>query len=172
MYASLHPFTHQAPGPDTLGPGVPPSGQVVLRPADGTPDLLLSFWEGSDHGYVVVESHEGMAVAEPPTHAMVLWFDGPRSAAQAAADQVAGTRIAPAVQQVPGVVRTWILRADDLGYVTVSLVTSPHVPAAIEHAARSTELLPGEDPALLTGPDRMAMMSVERCELPAVAGAR
>ncbi|MFC6006649.1 hypothetical protein [Angustibacter luteus] len=172
VYASLHPFTHQPPGPDTLRPGGPPSGHVVLRSADGVLDQVLAFWETSGAGYVVVDSHEGMAVAEPPTHAMVLWFDGPRSAAQAAADQVAGSRIAPAVQQVPGVVRTWVLRADDLGYLTVSLVTSPDVPAAIQDVAMSTELLPGEDPALLSGPDRMAVLSVERCELPAVAGAR
>jgi hypothetical protein len=182
VYASLHPFTHLAPAPDTLGRGGPPSGHVVLRSADGTSDLVLAFWEtsglassghsSSGSAYVVVDSHEGVAVAEPPTHAMVLWFDGPRSAAQAAADQVAGSRIAPAVQQVPGVVRTWVLRADDLAYLTVSLVTSPDAPAAIQDAAMSTRLLPGEDPALLSGPDRIAVLSVERCELPAVAGAR
>jgi hypothetical protein len=180
VYASLHPFTNLAPQPEALGPGGPPSGHVVLRSGDGSLDLVLALWETqeqasstrSGRGYVVVDSHEGAAVDEPPTHAMVLWFHGPRSAAQAAADQLAGTRIAPAVRDVPGVSRTWILRADDLGYVSVSLVTSRDVPAAIEQAVMSTDLLPGEDVALLNGPDRVAVLSVQECELAAVAGAR
>ncbi|WP_426565570.1 hypothetical protein ACPPVT_03660 [Angustibacter sp. McL0619] len=173
MYASLHPFTHRAPQAPELGTGGPPSGHVVLRSADGLLDLVLALWRTEEQarsavsglGYVVVDSHEGVAAAEPPSHAMVLWFDGPRSAAQASADQLAITRIAPAVREVPGVCRAWVLRADDLGYVTVSLVTSADVPAAIERAAMSTELLPGEDAALLTGPDRVAVLSVESGDL-------
>jgi hypothetical protein len=44
--------------------------------------------------------------------------------------------------------------------VVVNLCTSFDALAATEKAVSSTTLLPGEDPALLTGPDRVDMHRV------------
>ncbi len=43
---------------------------------------------------------------------------------------------------------------------------------AVQDAIMATELLPGEDPALLPGPDRVDVHRVSHAALPAPAGAR
>jgi hypothetical protein len=98
-------------------------------------------------------------------HAQLTRFDGPRNEAQQAAfDRADFDRIGPALAADPqvagGLVATYILHADDGGRVVVSVVQDE----ALLHRARdvimATELLPGEDPALLPGPDRIETFRV------------
>ena len=100
-----------------------------------------------------------------------MQFDGPRSPEWSAAESRAShDRIHPAVQDVPGYVGTLRLVRDDGGVLTVSLgETAEALQEAMERIL-STELLPGEDPALLTGPDRTTFSVVVRADLPVAVG--
>jgi hypothetical protein len=94
-------------------------------------------------------------------HAQLTYFDGPRTPAQlAAADFAARERIVPAVNRVGGAVRAYVLRQDDGSEVVVSLADTEDDLIAVQKAIMSTELLPGEDPALLPGPDRVEVYPV------------
>jgi hypothetical protein len=70
-----------------------------------------------------------------------------------------------------GLVGTYALRGPDLGSVVIILATSVQSLDAIARAVMSTELLPGEDPALLPGPDRIEIHHVTGYHLPAVLAA-
>ncbi len=70
------------------------------------------------------------------------------------ADRLSSRRIWSAVSQVPDVLGALVLRADDGAMAVLAVAGST---AALEASVRtllSTPLLPGEDPALLTGPSR------------------
>jgi hypothetical protein len=121
--------------------------------------------------YEVVAVQDGVAAGQPPSYAQLTWFDGPRSAEQVAADDRAGReRIWPAVRAVDGSVGAWILRADGLGMLVLGLAISVGTLEEVQRAIMGTELLPGEDPALLTGPDRQDIHRVLFAELPVLAG--
>jgi hypothetical protein len=115
----------------------------------------------SSTGYELVARMAGPAAGEAPQYAQITWFDGPRSAAVADATEFAGReRIAPITAGLPGLVQVLWGRAQDNAQVAVVLATSVE---SLEEGARrilSSELLPGEDPALLTGPDRVDVCSV------------
>lgn len=114
-----------------------------------------------DGVYEVRQGGDGPAYDEEPTVAQLTWFDGPRSEAQAAADERAGSqRLWPAVRETPGLVRSLALVADDRSYVHVGLATEAEVLDEVQRRVMATELLPGEDPALLGSPDRIDVCTV------------
>jgi hypothetical protein len=114
-----------------------------------------------DRVYAVRQVGEGPAGDRRPTVSQLTWFDGPRSEAQAAADERAGIeRLWPAVCDTPGLVRSLALVADDRSYVHVGLATAAEVLDEVQRRVVSTELLPDEDPALLGGPDRIDVCTV------------
>jgi hypothetical protein len=114
-----------------------------------------------DRVYEVRHVGDGPAADEPPAVAQLTWFDGPRSEAQAAADERAGTeRLWPAVCDTPGLGRSLALVGDDRAHVHVGLATGTEVLDEVQRRIMSTELLPGEDPALLGGPDRIDVCTV------------
>jgi hypothetical protein len=122
--------------------------------------------------YEVTENGEGPAAAQVPACAGLMYFDGPRAPEQAAAEDQAGRqRIWPAMCGMSGLVGTYVLRGPDLGSVVIILATSVQSLDAIARAVMSTELLPGEDPALLPGPDRIEIHHVTSYHLPAVLAA-
>ena len=93
-------------------------------------------------------------------HVQIMLFDGPRSdAAVRAADRAGRERIAPLVASHPD------LRGRLLGGVRAvgpdgaeCVVVLAHDEEALElldQVVMTSELLPGEDPRLLTGPDRV-----------------
>ena len=97
--------------------------------------------------------------------AQIAYFDGPHSPELAAASERAGReRIMPALsadhQIRAGHRGTFVLRQPDGTQLVLVLADSPatldHVGAVITAAP----LLPGEDPALLTGPDRLERYEV------------
>ncbi len=98
-------------------------------------------------------------------YAQLTYFDGPRDDAQVAAFERADfDRIAPAIAADPstagGLVANFILRAKDGGQVYVTVVDSEETLRKGVDVIMSTELLPGEDPALLSGPDRVEFFTL------------
>ena len=65
-----------------------------------------------------------------------------------------------------GLVATYVLRGPDLGSVVITLATSLEALDATARAVMSTELMPGEDPALLPGPDRIEIHHVTGYHMP------
>jgi hypothetical protein len=140
------------------------ASQSALRTVDGGPLPL-------DIGvYEVLQSEAGAAAGEPAVAAQLTVFDGPRSRAQADAAELAGReRLWPAVRQLPGLVAVHVLRDDDNGVVVLGLATGIEALEAAQKAILTTELLPDEDPALLSEPDRVQIHRVLAAGLPSVA---
>lgn len=139
----------------------PPAGATAtcrLDAADGS-GWLLALTDAEDAPFVVeqLDAHRhGVA-----TSAAVVEFDGPRDDAQVTADRRASReRVSPAAMQVPGVLGSVVLRAGDGAMVTVAFGDSPGALEAGSRAILSTPLLPGEDPALLGGPQRYTSCQV------------
>ena len=97
--------------------------------------------------------------------AQIAYFDGPRSPEVVAASARAGReRIIPAVsadhQIRAGHRGTFVLRQPDGTQLVLVLADRP---ATLDHGdavITATPLRPGEDPALLTGPDRVERYDV------------
>ena len=90
----------------------------------------------------------------------ITTFDGPRSAAVVEASTRAGRdRIAPLIDADPDL-RASLLGgvraiAEDGGECIVVLAKDAAALDRLGHLVRTSELLPGEDPTLLTGPSRV-----------------
>jgi hypothetical protein len=94
-------------------------------------------------------------------YAQLTYFDGPRSPEQlAAADFADRERILPAVSSLGQPVLVYRLRRDDGSQVVIAIADSEQVLLDTQKAIMATELLPGEDPALLPGPDRIELYPV------------
>ena len=167
MYAQIEQLTSEPgplpdhPQPPGSGPGQATRGRlgsIILREIDGPATTRITLYDeapGPDSYHVIV-AEQGTAAAEQPTHALVLHFDGPRAPEQAAAAEFAGRqRIWPAVRDISGLVGVWVLRGPEFASVECVLATSAQTLDAIAHAVMTSELLPGEDLALLPGPDRI-----------------
>ena len=98
-------------------------------------------------------------------YAQLTYFDGPRSPEQVAADDFAAReRIVPAISELDHSYRVYVLRRDDGSQIVVSIADSEQALLDAQKAIMSTELLPGEDPALLPGPDRIDLYPVINVE--------
>ncbi|MEV7038922.1 hypothetical protein [Amycolatopsis sp. NPDC051061] len=185
MHATIH--HHRGPlGTPDLGRDA--LGTCTLAHLGGLTGVVVTFWPDAaaageaaarrpagttwlDTGvYRVVDVH---SASEAAAFAQVTWFDGPRGAGQSAAELRAGReRIWPAVRDLDGVGTTYVLMAEDRALVVVGLAASIEAFERTREAINGTELLPGEDPALLPGPDRVDLHRVLHAALPAPAGAR
>jgi hypothetical protein len=92
-------------------------------------------------------------------YAQIAYFDGPRSEELVTASERAGReRIIPAVSNDAelraGHRGTYVLRQPDGTELVLVLADRPELFDRGSDIIRSTALLPGEDPALLPGPDR------------------
>jgi hypothetical protein len=164
-------------------------GSVTFRQLAGPSRVRLTLWDTPASAaaflaeraelaavpgeiYEVVDTGEGPAPAQAPAYARLMYFDGPRAPEQAVAEDLAGRqRIWPAIRGISGLVGTYVLRGPDLGSVVVTLATSVETLDAIARTVMSTELLPGEDPALLPDPDRIEIHHVTGYHLPAAVPA-
>ncbi len=195
MYAHLETAAdgrgHVEGGPDTRVAGQPGLlGSVSFRQLGGSATVCLTLWETEARAtaylgrraaraarpgaiYEVAAATDGPASAQVPAWARLMYFDGPRAPEQAAAADRAGReRIWPAISGLGGLVGAYVLHGRDLAAVIITLATSTQTLDAAERAAMSTELLPGEDPALLPGPDRIEIHHVtayQRAAAPAAS---
>ena len=94
-------------------------------------------------------------------YAQLTHFDGPRTPEQVAAAEFAGReRLLPAVSSLGHRLRLYVLGRDDGSAITLLIADSEQALRDVQKAVMSTELLPGEDPALLPGPDRIELYAV------------
>ena len=98
-------------------------------------------------------------------YAQLTYFDGPRTPEQLAAADFSGReRIQPAVSNLGHSFRVYKLRRDDGSEIILMIADSEQALLDAQKAIMSTELLPGEDPALLPGPDRIDLYPVINVE--------
>ena len=179
---SSHGQAEGDPGPagltssSTSQPGL--LGAITFRQFAGPAEVRLTLWDTEADAaafaghyaelaalpgqiYQVIDAAAGPAATQAPAYARFMYFDGPRAPEQAAAEDLAGRqRIWPAIRNLSGLVAIYVLRGRDLGSVVITLTTSAETLDAAARAVMSTELLPGEDPALLPGPDRIEIHHV------------
>ena len=141
----------------------------VLRPMDQEQAVLVTVWKSAKDAdlaavtaggqdFVSGTFHEADTVGEPAAYGQIVYFDGPRPPAEAdAIDRANRERIAPAVRSIPGNLGAFVGRNPDGSLVVVALTTSLQAIEDSQRALMSTELLPGEDPAQLTGPQRIQL---------------
>jgi hypothetical protein len=124
-----------------------------------------------DEIYEVDADQSGVAAGEPATAAFFGEFDGPMGQAGLDAARFAGIeRIGPALRSAAGLVRVLVFwHPVERRMAVLHLATSPESLQAVGEIVMSTELLPGEDPALLPGPDRISMPRVAAYRAAAVA---
>ncbi len=180
----MHARLDRHHGPDLADLSIGAAGQPGLlstlsfRQLGGPAAVRLTLWDteasaagcpAPDAGqvpptaelYQVTDTETGPAATQVPTYARLLCFDGPRAPEQAAAEDLAGRqRIWPAIRDLSGLVGVYALRGSDLSSVVVTLATSVETLDAVQRAVMATELMPGEDPALLAGPDRVEIHRV------------
>lgn len=104
-------------------------------------------------------------------YAELVYFDGPRSAELiTAAERADRERIQPAILASPDLVGDLIalyqLRKPDGGEISVVIVGHEDTLDKAREVILATELLPGEDPALLPGPDRSERYQVVHTMVP------
>jgi hypothetical protein len=199
MHARLDRYhgqsAHRVDRPDLADLSIGVAGQpgllscLTFRQLGGPAAVRLTLWDteasatgcsGPDAGltpptteiYQVTRNEEGLAATQLPTYARLVCFDGPRAPEQTAAEDLAGRqRIWPAIRGLSGLVGIYVLRDSDLSSVIVTLATSVETLDAAQRAVMATELTPGEDPALLPGPDRVEIHRVTARHLPAAGPA-
>lgn len=127
-----------------------------------------------DEIFEVDADEAGAAAGQEPAVAFLGEFDGPLSPARVEAARFAGTeRIAPVLRNVAGLVRVLVLwHPTERRMAVLHLATSVQALEAVGEAIMSTKLLPGEDPDLLPGPDRISMLRVAAYRTAAVPSTR
>lgn len=189
MFATVHALTG-LPSPlhddwpealvQALAPE-PPVGYLAGRSLSLGEGVLVLFSETPDDDGAPSPMAAGIRVGEAQTFTVLsrdtasegvpgfvqlTWFDGPRSADWLAGADLAHQRIWPAARDVPGMVGALTLQARDGGRVVLTMAESVE---ALEEGVRrllSTSLLPGEDPAHLTGPDRVDVLRLLEVRIP------
>jgi hypothetical protein len=148
-----------------------PLGALIGRPlAPGDGIMLVGWPEGEPGRYHVIEHRPGRG-AGPATYMQVVEFSGPHSEEWVAAEQrAAADRLGPATMSIDGIVSVTRMRAADNAYVVVVLAESMDAFDVALQAIMSTELLPGEDPELLGGPDRISFYRLVHADLPITEG--
>ena len=150
-----------------------PLGVLIGRPlAPGDGIMLVGWPEGGPGQYHVIETRPGRGRG-PARYMQVVEFSGPRSEEWVAAEQrAAAGRLGPATEGIDGIVSVARLRAADNACLVVVLAETMEAFDMAAQAILSTGLLPGEDPALLGGPDHVSFYRLVRADLPIPEGSR
>jgi hypothetical protein len=197
MFATIHQFRQSTPrgidGPAAelvtgLHQGIEPLGTCTLSQMGGPEGAVVALWSDrasaeeaatrrvDASGATPLETrvfslamhHEGLASTEAAAIAQLTSFDGPRTKAQAdAADRAGRDRLWPAIKDLDGIADVWVLRGNDNSTVVVALCTTIETIQTVATRVMSTELLPDEDPALLSDPSRIDIMNVVASSMPA-----
>ncbi|MFD5250081.1 hypothetical protein ACFWIW_36430 [Amycolatopsis sp. NPDC058340] len=191
MYATVHQFRRSHADESAgwghalaaeLHPGTGSPGTCTLAQVGGLSGLVVALWR--DRGsalaaadrrvshvidarvYAVADVESGAA---EPRIAQATWFDRPLTQAQADAARFGGReRILPAVRGLDGVGGFYVLTAEDRSSLILGFTESIEAMESVQKTIMSTELLPGEDPALLPGPDRVDVHRVLHTSLPSL----
>ncbi len=116
-----------------------------------------------DVTYEVIDDFAGAAFAETPTVGAIEYFDGPLSDAKREAVDRTHARLRPVIVAVPGAVRGLLLwQPVQRQIALVGFATSMDVMAAAEAAVQTSTPGSDEDPALLTGGDRVLAYRVNQ----------
>ena len=179
MFATIHPLRRPGDAVDdprtVLPESAEPAGTVVVEHRGDGGGTVVALWldEASAPGgrvYRVVDVVDGVAAGRTPLFGQLTWLNGTGDPAVAQAAERGGReRIRPAVQDVDGFVGALVLRSADHRIVVLGLATGLETHTAMQRRIGRTRLLPGEDPALLPGPDRVEVGRVLRADLPAEA---
>jgi hypothetical protein len=153
--------------------GAEPVGCVEVAHLDGAGSTTIAFWPdeasapAGERVYRLVDRVDGPAAGRAPLFAEVGWINSAGSpAVAAAADRGGRERIDPAIRDVEGLVGVLVFRSADHRIVVVGMSTDLETRDEVVDRINSTELLPGEDPALLPGPDRIELGRVVRADVP------
>lgn len=161
-----------------------PAGAMVAAPMGMGPGTVVALWDderdagggpagpagavtlGPGRAYEVDVRKAGAGTG-PARYLQLITFDGPRDADWSAAYDRAGEhRIWPAVRDVPGIVEFAGGRTGDGARFAATAAESVEALEAAAVAILSTELLAGEDPADLTGPDSLSVLRLLHADLP------
>ena len=151
-----------------------PARAIVIDHRDGDEGTVVALWpdgtptpDGS-RCYRLADQIEGVAVGRTPLFAQLTWLNsGGDPAVARAAERGGRERIDPLVRDVDGLVRVLVFRSADDRIVVVGMATGLETLAEVRDRIMRTPLLPGEDPALLPGPDRMELGRILRADVPA-----
>ena len=191
MYATVHQFRRShADESDGWGhalaaelhPGTGSPGTCTLAQVGGLTGLVVALWRDRGSALAaadrrtpgtldarVFEVSDVEGGAAEPRIAQATWFDRPLSqAAVDAADFGGRERIWPAVRKLDGVGGFYVLTAEDRSTLVLGFTESIEAMETVQKTIMSTELLPGEDPALLPGPDRVDVHRVLHTSLPSL----
>lgn len=141
----------------------------TLHRLAGADELVLSLWaaqraedDPAAEWYEVDSEHPGGDRDQEPKVAALVWLTGPMSApVLAAVRRASADRIAPRLADHRGTVRSLVLwQPEQRQMLVVVLATSVEALEDGHRVIMSTTLLPGEDPALLRGADRVDLYRV------------
>jgi len=154
--------------------GAAPAGAVVVEQQDGDEGTVVALWpDGTEapagsRAHPLADRLDGVAAGRTPLFAQLTWLNGAGDPAVAhAAERGGRERINPAIRDVDGLVGVLVFRSADDRIVVAGLATGLETLAEVQDRIARTRLLPGEDPALLQGPDRTVVGRVLRADVPA-----
>ena len=171
MFATVHPYRRTA-GPVQVPPDA--SGGIVVDHLEGDEGTVVALWPDEAQeptgmrAYRLVDRFDGVAAGRTPLFAQLTWVNGSGDPAVARAAERGGReRIHPAIRDVDGLVGVLVFRSADDRIVVVGLATGQETLAEVRYRIGRTPLLPGEDPALLPGAERIELGRVLRADVPA-----
>ena len=181
MYATVHAHPHRlsadrdpsAVARAVLPAGQQPAGLLVVDHLEEPAATVVAAWPGDAPStgeasvHQVVDRLAGAATGRLPLFAQLTWLNGAGDPAVAQAAERAGReRIHPAVADLDGLVDVLVLRSTTHQLLVVATATALETFREMQHRIMSTRLLPGEDPRLLPGPDRLQLGRVLLAQLP------
>jgi hypothetical protein len=182
VYATVHPYRRPA-GAVTdpldvvraaLDGSAAPAGAIVVDHRDGDEGTVVALWPDEAHApagtraYGLADRIDGTAAGRTPLFAMLTWVNsGGDPAVARAAERGGRERIHPAVHDVDGLVCVLVFRSADDRIFVVGMATGLETHIEVQNRIEHTPLLPGEDRALLPGPDRLEFGRILRADVPA-----
>jgi hypothetical protein len=180
VYATVHPYrrpngteTDPQDVVRTALPGGEPVGAIVVDHRDGDEGTVVALWPdeapapAGTRGYGLTDRLDGVAAGRTPLFGMLTWVNGTGDPEVARAAERGGReRINPAIRDVDGLVGVLVFRSPDDRIFVVGMATGLETFTEVQARIERAPLLPGEDPALLPGRDRVELGRLLRADVP------